>query len=139
MSFTFKIELSGLDIEKDLRKKQKTFIAFYKILLAKFADDLQKAVKRDMKYGAKSGRLYPKSDGSSFYKASAPGETPAVDTGNLYRSVKVRSSNMGMKKVVTTGTDYVGDLMKMNRIFFEDEYNKRVRKFRAQVRKGGFA
>ena len=92
-----------------------------------------------MKYGAKSGRLYPKSDGSSFYRASAPGETPAVDTGNLYRSVKVRSSNMGMKKVVTTGTDYVGDLMKMNRIFFQDEYNKRVRKFRAQVRKGGFA
>ena len=139
MSLKINIELSGSDLEKDLRKKQKTFIAFHKILLSNFAKDLERAVKRDMKYGAKSGRLYPKSDGSSFYRASAPGETPAVDTGNLYRSIKVRSSNRGFKKEISTGTDYVADLMKMNRVFFEDEFRKRIRKFKKAVRQGGFA
>lgn len=61
--------------------------------------DAEKAFKKGMR-SRKSGRVYSGRSGRRI-RASAPGEYPAIDTGDLERSIKVRQR----KRSVTIGTN----------------------------------
>lgn len=64
---------------------------------------LETAIKLSMSAASHSGRKYGR------HRASAPGETPAVDTGNLVNSIKsqlVESTDMTALANVGTGVEY---------------------------------
>ena len=59
-----------------------------------------------MQRGQKSGRTYKKSDPNRTHKASAAGEAPATDTGELAGSVAVVEGGRGrIGPVVFVGSD----------------------------------
>ena len=71
-------------------------------IVAKTARDVESAAKQSMR-GAKSGRTYIR--GGKAHVASAPGEAPAIDTGNLVNSIQ--STAIGpISWIVYTGTEY---------------------------------
>ena len=49
--------------------------------------------------GAKSGRVYKRYNPSRTHTASAPGQAPASDTGNLVRNIKVVQVNQDVTQV----------------------------------------
>lgn len=53
----------------------------------------------------KSGRTYIR-PGGRVHRASAPGEFPAVDTGNLFKSLKIRFENQRMTAVIGSEVSY---------------------------------
>ena len=55
-------------------------------IVDKTAFDLKKLALDSMQ-GSKTGRVYTR--GGKSHQASAPGEGPAVDTGNLFNSIEV--------------------------------------------------
>jgi hypothetical protein len=57
----------------------------------------------------KSGREYPRPGGRT-HQASAPGEAPAIDYGNLVNSIQVDFENGGLTGVVFTSRDYAAGL-----------------------------
>lgn len=62
--------------------------------------------------GAKSGRIYRRPGGGS-YQASAPGQPPAIRTGELLRSIsqpQVSRSGRFLVGTLTIGADYAGFL-----------------------------
>ena len=54
---------------------------------------------KDIQTGAKSGRIYEKYNPRRTHRASAPGQSPASDTGNLVRNIRVRNVNKDFVKV----------------------------------------
>lgn len=67
------------------------------------ANDAKTAVQT----GARTGRIYKR--GGKTHQASAPGEAPKTDIGNLVQ--KIRSEDKGhAKSDVVAGTKYAGDL-----------------------------
>ena len=54
---------------------------------------------RSIQTGPKSGRTYEKYNPRRTHKASAPGEAPASDTGNLVSQIRVREENKDLVKV----------------------------------------
>jgi hypothetical protein len=75
---TVKIDTRGLD--NLLGRLEPTADA----ILGKGANDIKAEVQRLMRQ-PKSGREYPR--GAKTHRASAPGEAPAIDTGNLINSL----------------------------------------------------
>ena len=68
--------------------------------LGKLAHDVEANAKKAME-GQKSGRMY---DG---HQASAPGEAPAVDTGNLKNSIRAEAVGDGTREwSVNVGAEY---------------------------------
>lgn len=57
-------------------------------VVAKTAYSVQANAMISIATGTKSGRLYKR--GNIVHQASAPGEAPAVDTGNLINSIRAR-------------------------------------------------
>ena len=51
--------------------------------------------------GAKSGRVYKRYNPSRTHTASAPGQAPASDTGNLVRNIKVVQVNQDVTQVTS--------------------------------------
>jgi hypothetical protein len=71
--------------------------------LVELLDKESKKVLEDIRgsmRSAKSGRTYRRPGGGT-YIASAPGESPAVKTGALIRSLRARKSNGGLKVRIT--------------------------------------
>lgn len=56
--------------------------------LAKMAYSIDREAKKSIQGGARSGRVYKRR--SITHKASAPGEPPKTDTGQLVRNITVR-------------------------------------------------
>tara|TARA_Y100000114_G_C11527034_1_gene216188 strand:+ start:42 stop:491 length:450 start_codon:yes stop_codon:yes gene_type:complete len=54
---------------------------------------------KSIQSGPKSGRVYEKYNPRRTHKASAPGEAPASDTGNLVRNIRVVQENKDLIKV----------------------------------------
>ena len=54
---------------------------------------------KSIQSGPKSGREYEKYNPRRTHKASAPGEAPASDTGNLVRNIRVVQENKDLIKV----------------------------------------
>ncbi|KPL70174.1 hypothetical protein ADN00_18920 [Ornatilinea apprima] len=74
-------------------------------VVKKTTQEIEKISKESME-GPKSGRLY--SRGKKTHHASAPGEPPAVDSGNLANSIQSEVSMQanGPRGVVFTNTEY---------------------------------
>ena len=54
---------------------------------------------KSIQTGPKSGRTYEKYNPRRTHKASAPGEAPASDTGNLVSQIRVKEENKDLVKV----------------------------------------
>ena len=54
---------------------------------------------KSIQTGPKSGRLYEKYNPKRTHRASAPGQSPASDTGNLVRNIKVNQKNKDVAEV----------------------------------------
>ena len=54
---------------------------------------------KSIQSGPKSGRVYEKYNPRRTHKASAPGEAPASDSGNLVRNIRVVQENKDLIKV----------------------------------------
>ena len=54
---------------------------------------------KSIQTGPKSGRIYEKYNPRRTHKASAPGQAPASDTGNLVSQIRVREENKDLIKV----------------------------------------
>ena len=98
---------------------------------------LETAVKVSMAAASHSGRVYGK------HKASAPGETPAVDTGVLVNSIKtelVSSSDSEAWVQVGTGVEYAewlefGTSKMAARPFMRPAYDNNEAKIKDIIRK----
>ena len=54
---------------------------------------------KSIQSGPKSGRIYEKYNPRRTHRASAPGQAPASDTGNLVRNIVVKQENPDLVKV----------------------------------------
>jgi len=54
---------------------------------------------KSIQSGPKSGRVYEKYNPRRTHKASAPGEAPASDTGNLVRNIRVKQKTKDIVEV----------------------------------------
>jgi phage gpG-like protein len=68
----------------------------------KTAADVESEVKKEMA-APKSGRRYRR--GGGMHQASAPGEAPAVDLGQLINSIQIRDES-DLTSVVGTNVEY---------------------------------
>ena len=59
---------------------------------------------KSIQSGPKSGRVYEKYNPRRTHKASAPGEAPASDTGNLVRNIRVVQENKDLIKVESSAS-----------------------------------
>ena len=59
---------------------------------------------KDIQTGAKSGRIYEKYNPRRTHRASAPGQSPASDTGNLVRNIIVRQVDIDNVAVESNAT-----------------------------------
>jgi len=86
----------------------------------------------------KHGRVYIRPGGRKHI-ASAPGEAPAIDTGKLHKSVKIKYQQAGLLAVIgTSTTDYAGFLEHGTRKikprpFGQPAHDAYVEKFRYQM------
>lgn len=66
-----------------------------------------KATAQAVVAGAKERMAEPKS-GRAYgtHRASAPGEAPAIDTGNLAGSFEIEEQQVGLRAVITVGGEY---------------------------------
>lgn len=71
------------------------------LAVRKAAFDIEAGAKQSMK-GPKSGATYKR--GSKSHQASAPGEAPAIDTGNLVNSIQ--TDVQGLRAEVGTAVEY---------------------------------
>lgn len=71
-------------------------------VVRKTAHDVEAGVKTEMR-APKSGRLYRR--GSGTHQASAPGQAPAVDFGQLINSIQVENVTE-LTSLVGTNTEY---------------------------------
>ncbi|NMC54973.1 MAG: hypothetical protein GYA48_15205 [Chloroflexi bacterium] len=81
------------------------FPAATEAIVKKTTLEIEKISKESME-DPKSGRLYPR--GKKTHRASAPGEPPAVDSGNLANSIQSEVSMLsnGPRGAVFTNTEY---------------------------------
>ena len=85
-------------------------LASFKKLNVTMLPDLQEVIKGGaqtirteainlIQKGAKSGKVYKRYNPSRTHTASAPGQAPASDTGNLVRNIKVVQVNQDVTQV----------------------------------------
>ena len=126
------------NIKEGLKAYRVEYIAAFKKMIKEEVGYIAQRFKWDMESGRKTGRTYPKSNGKGTYQASAPGETPAVDTGNLMRSIKIRSAEGGFEVTASTNTSYVTHLINSGRVFFKPFYEQRRNGLAQRVARGDF-
>lgn len=90
--------VSGPDLARELNKDFATIVR-------QTGERMIRHMKAAMR-APKHGRVYPKSNGSGTYRASAWGEAPAVDTGTLIRSLGQRLMDRGKLSSIGTDVDY---------------------------------
>lgn len=73
---------------------------FLKKAVAQHANIIQSAIRMDMRK-PKTGRIYRIR--GRLHRASAPGESPAILTGDLYRRIEPRFSDGGMQFRINAG------------------------------------
>lgn len=125
-------------------------------IVDKYAELIVNTMKRSMRAG-KSGRFYPKKQKSiagipSFgkmrttaylHQASAPGQAPAVDTGDLFRSIR-NNPDGRFARVVSAGGDApasqyayaleFGTVKMAPRPYFLPAFEQHKRAFRQELR-----
>ena len=91
---------------KNLEKVLKSFRTISKDMKPELRQVIQggaqlirgEAVK-SIQSGPKSGKVYQRYNPTRTHKASAPGEAPASDTGNLVRNIRVKQKSLDIVTV----------------------------------------
>lgn len=90
------------------------------------AYEIHNDAKKSLNEGGKSGKTYKKYRPRRTHKASAKGEAPATDTGNLVNSIKV-NEQIGLKAQVQAGAKYAGYLEDdLDRPFMQPAYEENL-------------
>ena len=84
---------------KAFDKYSKSFQIQLKRTLGKAGMMVRNTAVQSILSGGKSGKVYEKYNPRRTHKASAPGEAPASDTGNLVRNIRVVQENKDLIKV----------------------------------------
>jgi len=87
-----KVMASLKNLEQDLEKP-------FREVIAGGAQLIRGEAIKSIQSGPKSGRIYEKYNPRRTHKASAPGQAPASDTGNLVRNIVVKQENPDLVKV----------------------------------------
>ena len=94
----FKKVMSSLkNLEQDLEKP-------FREVIVGGAQLIRGEAIKSIQSGPKSGRIYEKYNPRRTHKASAPGQAPASDTGNLVRNIVVKQENPDLVKVESNAT-----------------------------------
>ena len=92
----FKKVMASLKIlEQDLEKP-------FREVIAGGAQLIRGEAIKSIQTGAKSGRIYEKYNPRRTHRASAPGQAPASDTGNLVRNIAVKMESRDQVAVVSS-------------------------------------
>lgn len=103
----------AIDIRRELRK-----------VIVGTAFAVESNAKRSLNEGGKSGKAYKKYVPRRTHKASAKGQAPASDTGNLANSIRV-NEKFGLSAEVIANAKYSGRLEDdLDRPFMEPAYKK---------------
>lgn len=70
----------------------------------KTTNDVRNEALRLITQGGKSGRWYRRRD--RWHRASAPGEAPATDYGNLVRNIRATFEDDNLTGIVNSGAEY---------------------------------
>ena len=98
------------------------------------AAELESRIKLRILNSTPRGRMYKRGN-NRFHRASARGQAPAVDSGNLINSIRARKTGF-LSAVVATGNNYAAwldDKNKLDRPFFNSEAEKFRAKFRQNI------
>ena len=94
----FKKVMSSLkNLEQDLEKP-------FREVIVGGAQLIRGEAIKSIQSGPKSGRIYEKYNPRRTHRASAPGQAPASDTGNLVRNIVVKQENPDLVKVESNAT-----------------------------------
>lgn len=91
-----------------LRAVERNLVIALVALIRSTAYAIQSDTRKDMRSGIKTGRLYNYL--GKAYRASAPGETPAVRSGRLYRSIATKIKSGGLQATIGTDVPYAARL-----------------------------
>ena len=86
-----KVMASLKNLEQDLEKP-------FREVIAGGAQLIRGEAIKSIQSGPKSGRIYEKYNPRRTHRASAPGQAPASDTGNLVRNIVVKQENPDLVK-----------------------------------------
>jgi len=85
---TAKVKVEGQDrVRKTLRRLNKLSEGAIEDAIAAGALDVETEAKRLVQRGPKTGVVYNLSNPNRVHRSSAPGESPATDTGHLVRNI----------------------------------------------------
>ena len=94
---------------KNINEALKKFDTLKKDLQEPFREVIQGGAQlirgeaiKDIQTGVKSGRIYEKYNPRRTHRASAPGQSPASDTGNLVRNIAVKMESRDQVAVVSS-------------------------------------
>lgn len=128
------------DVRRQLKKLPQSITDAVAAQIIKGATQIQGAAVESIQRGAKTGTVYEKGKGIS-HQASAPGEAPASDTGNLARRIEIKLSRDKLRAEIGVHnllfTPYaraleLGSKFIKKRPYMAPAYNK----FIAAIRKG---
>ena len=97
-----KIDIQVKNINEALKKfdtLKKDLETPFREVIAGGAQLIRGQAIRSIQTGPKSGRIYEKYNPRRTHRASAPGQAPASDTGNLVSQIRVREENKDLIKV----------------------------------------
>ena len=100
-----KIEVKVKDINKVLgrfRRLGKDLEEPFREVVMGGAQLIRGEAIKSIQTGAKSGRIYEKYNPRRTHRASAPGQAPASDTGNLVRNIAVKMESRDQVAVVSS-------------------------------------
>jgi len=99
------ISVKNIDkVMKNLSTLQKDLEKPFREVIAGGAQLIRGEAIKSIQSGPKSGRIYEKYNPRRTHKASAPGQAPASDTGNLVRNIVVKQENPDLVKVESNAT-----------------------------------
>lgn len=141
----------GNKLAKQLDKLPDAVLAGVQKQIIKGATMIQASAVESIQRGPKTGVVYDKGKGIS-HQASAPGEAPASDTGNLARRIEIELSadklraDIGVTNLLFTpyarrlelgdkGSAKKGKAFIRPRPFMRPAYNKNIKAIRAGIRR----
>ena len=107
-----KIQIEVKNVEKAISNIKHLFAESNKPMnniLMGGAQEIRKEAVRSIQQDPKTGRIYQMYNPKREHRASAPGESPATDTGNLVRNIKAINSTKN-EVMVQSNAPYSQDL-----------------------------
>ena len=97
------IKVKGLEeATKALKSLEKDLEQPFREVIAGGAQLIRGEAIKSIQTGPKTGRIYEKYNPRRTHRASAPGQAPASDTGNLVRNIAVKMESRDQVAVVSS-------------------------------------